>query len=157
MKVETATIEHIYPTEVWFEKDFMGTVRVKIQHMAPGVEPFEFITIGYDYAYTSNSHQRDLVKRIGQLLGVEDIPERAWTMPESWKIKEGEVDEEARNLVITNMCYTCRHDYGLDKTVGTGFSDIMSAGMTKEEREALYNQMAQIFDNDIAPHMEFKK
>ena len=25
MKIQTATIEHIYPTEVWFEKDFFGT------------------------------------------------------------------------------------------------------------------------------------
>jgi hypothetical protein len=28
--------------------------------------------------------------------------------------------------------------------------------MTKDERESLWRQMAQIFDNDIAPHMEFK-
>ncbi len=157
MKIETATIEHIYPTEVWFEKDFMGTVHVMIQHMAPGIEPFEFISIAYDYAYTSNSHQRDMVKRIGQLLGIEDIPERPWTMPDSWKIKEEEMNAEARELIITNMCYTWRHDYGLEKTVGTGFADTISSGMTKEERESLWRQMAQIFDNDIAPHMEFKK
>jgi hypothetical protein len=29
--------------------------------------------------------------------------------------------------------------------------------MTQKEREFLYRQMAQIFDNDIAPYMEFKK
>lgn len=85
MKIETATIEHIYPTEVWFEKDFFGTVHVKMQHMAPGVQPFTFVQIHYDYAYTSNSHQRDMVKQIGQLLGVEDIQERQWQMPEEWK------------------------------------------------------------------------
>jgi hypothetical protein len=28
--------------------------------------------------------------------------------------------------------------------------------MTLAERESLWRQMAQIFDNDIAPHMEFK-
>jgi len=28
--------------------------------------------------------------------------------------------------------------------------------MTDEEAKALWNQMAQIFDNDIAPYMEFK-
>jgi len=28
--------------------------------------------------------------------------------------------------------------------------------MTDEEKESLYRQMAQIFDNDIAPYMEFK-
>ncbi len=87
MKIETATIEHIYPTEVWFEKDFLGTVHVMIQHMAPGMEPFEFISIAYNYAYTSNGHQRDMVKKIGQLMGVEDIQERQWIMPEEWKAK----------------------------------------------------------------------
>jgi hypothetical protein len=29
--------------------------------------------------------------------------------------------------------------------------------MYPEERELLWNQMAQLFDNDIAPHMEFKE
>jgi hypothetical protein len=29
--------------------------------------------------------------------------------------------------------------------------------MSQSEREALWNQMAQIFDNDILPYMEFKK
>ena len=157
MKIQAGELVHIYPTEVWFEKDFLGTIHVMIQHMAPDEKPFEFISIAYNYAYTSNSHQRDLVKKIGQLLGVEDIPERAWTMPDSWKIKDGEIDQEARNLIITNMCYTWRHDYGLDKQIGTGFADTISAGMTEDERQALWRQMAQIFDNDIAPHMEFKK
>lgn len=40
------------------------------------------------------------------------------------------------------MCMTYRHDYGLLK---------------HEEQRAIWNQMAQIFDNDIAPVMEFKK
>lgn len=30
------------------------------------------------------------------------------------------------------------------------------SGMTKTERQALYNSMLQIFDNDIAPYMELK-
>jgi hypothetical protein len=50
-----------------------------------------------------------------------------------------------RESTITNMCYTYRHDYG----------GIMS-GMTQDERTSLWNTMAQIFDNDIAPYMEFK-
>ena len=133
----------------------MGTVHVKIQHQ--DMEPFTFIQMHYNYAYTSNGHQHDMVKRIGQLLGVEDIPQREWIMPEEWKIKTGEVNKEARDLIITNMCYTYRHDYGLEKDIGNGFISELSAGMTQPEREALWNQMAQIFDNDIAPHMEFKK
>lgn len=61
-----------------------------------------------------------------------------------------------RNTIITNMCYTFRHDYGLTKPEGNSFSDMLSSGMTEDERRYLWNTMAQIFDNDIAPHMEFK-
>lgn len=155
MKIEQGTIVEILPTEIWYEKDIMGTVHVKMQHQ--GMEPFTFIQMHYDYAYTSNSHQHDIVKRVGQLLGVEDIQSREWQMPESWKVKSDEADEEHRKEIITSMCYTQRHDYGLDKTVGTGFADIISSGMTQDEKQSLWNQMAQIFDNDIAPYMEFKK
>ena len=64
---------------------------------------------------------------------------------------------KTREDIITAMCYTMRHDYGLDKSIGTGFADIISSGMTKDERQSIWNQMAQIFDNDINPYMEFKK
>ena len=37
----------------------------------------------------------------------------------------------------------------------TDFIDTISAGMYQWEREQLWKQMAQLFDNDIAPHMEF--
>ena len=155
MEIQKGTIVEILPTEIWYEKDIMGTVHVKMQHQ--GMEPFTFIQMHYDYMYTSNGHQHDMVKRIGQLLGVEDIPQRDWVMPESWKIKPGEINEEIRKGIITSMCYTYRHDYGLEKDIGNGFISELSAGMTKEEREALWRQMAQIFDNDIAPVMEVRK
>lgn len=61
-----------------------------------------------------------------------------------------------RENTITNMCYTYRHDYGLIKEEGAGFAHSLSSGMTQEERTYLWNTMAQIFDNDIAPYMEFK-
>ena len=54
------------------------------------------------------------------------------------------------------MCYTWRHDYGLEKDLGNEFFSEFSAGITKDERENLRRQMAQIFDNNIAPHMIFK-
>jgi hypothetical protein len=60
---------------------------------------------------------------------------------------------KTREQVITSMCYTWRHDYGLDKSYD-GYA--FEAGMTQKEREALWNQMAQVFDNDIAPYMEFR-
>jgi hypothetical protein len=51
------------------------------------------------------------------------------------------------------MCYTYRHDYGLDKDPN---GPPWITGMTPEERKGLYNTMAQIFDNNIAPIMELK-
>lgn len=64
---------------------------------------------------------------------------------------------KTREQIITSMCFTMRHDYGLEKDIGNGFISELSAGMTQEERTSLWNQMAQIFDNDVAPYMEFKK
>ena len=47
-----------------------------------------------------------------------------------------------RDQIIRSMCLTWRHDYGL---------------MADDERDALRLKMTQLFDNDIAPHMEFRK
>jgi len=71
---------------------------------------------------------------------------------------------KTREQIITDMCYTCRHDYGIKKpepehNEAEGIFDIvgvLEAGMTDSERKALWNEMAQIFDNCIAPHMIFK-
>jgi hypothetical protein len=62
---------------------------------------------------------------------------------------------KTREQIITSMCYTMRHDYGLGKSEHSIFD--LSSGLTDREREALWQQMAQIFDNDIAPYMEFKE
>jgi hypothetical protein len=73
---------------------------------------------------------------------------------------------KSREEIITSMCYTMRHDYGIVKepmeytgdNARTIFAnDYFNSGLTQEERESLWNQMAQLFDNDIAPHMEFKE
>jgi hypothetical protein len=61
---------------------------------------------------------------------------------------------KTREDIITSMCYTIRHDYGLGRPEDSPFD--LPSGLTDREREALWNQMAQIFDNDIAPYMEFK-
>jgi nicotinic acid phosphoribosyltransferase len=61
-----------------------------------------------------------------------------------------------RLQIITSMCYTFRHDYGLRKGGAMPHSSLYQGGMTDEEAKALWDQMAQIFDNDIAPYMEFK-
>jgi len=46
-----------------------------------------------------------------------------------------------------------RHDYGLDKHPDDA---VFVSGMLQRERDTLWNQMAQIFDNDIVPFMNFK-
>lgn len=56
-----------------------------------------------------------------------------------------------REQIIRRMCLTYRYDYGLEKIPGS-----ISSGTTEEERKFLWKQMSQIFDNDIAPFMEFK-
>jgi hypothetical protein len=60
---------------------------------------------------------------------------------------------KSREEIITDMCYTYRHDYGLDKDPN---DPPWLSGMTPSEREGLYNTMAQIFDNSILPVMEIK-
>jgi hypothetical protein len=62
---------------------------------------------------------------------------------------------KTREQIITSMCYTIRHDYGLGQPVDSMFP--LESGLTDRERLALWNQMAQIFDNNIAPYMEFKQ
>ena len=60
-----------------------------------------------------------------------------------------------REQIITSMCYTYRHDYGLTISEDDRMYTLNS-GVTEKERKAIWNNMAQIFDNDIAPYMDFK-
>ncbi len=55
------------------------------------------------------------------------------------------------------MCYTWRHDYGLDRQEHDGLGGLISSGLTEQQRKALWQQMAQIFDNNIAPNMTIKQ
>jgi hypothetical protein len=65
---------------------------------------------------------------------------------------------KTREQIITSMCYTWRHDYGLIKNSDPGgYNFPFESGMTTEEQKALWHQMAQIFDNDILPNMDFKE
>jgi hypothetical protein len=51
------------------------------------------------------------------------------------------------------MCISYRHDYGLDRLPT---DPPWIAGMTAEERKGLWDTMAQIYDNNIAPNMDLK-
>jgi hypothetical protein len=63
---------------------------------------------------------------------------------------------KTREQIITSMCYTYRHDYGLTITEDDRMYTLNS-GVTETERKSIWNTMAQIFDNDIAPYMDFKQ
>ncbi len=63
---------------------------------------------------------------------------------------------KTREQIINSMCYTYRHDYGLTITADDRMYTLNS-GVTETERKAIWNTMAQIFDNDIAPYMDFKQ
>lgn len=58
---------------------------------------------------------------------------------------------KSREEIITSMCFTWRHDFGLNKDQQ---AYPFRAGMTDQERKDLWNQMAQVYDNDIAPAIE---
>jgi hypothetical protein len=60
-----------------------------------------------------------------------------------------------REQIINSMCLTYRHDYGLTISEDDKMYTLNS-GVTETERKAIWITMAQIFDNDIAPYMEFK-
>lgn len=68
--MEEVKIVEIMPTKIWAEKDFLGTVHIKMQHQ--GMDEFDFIQIQYNYAYTSNSHQAQLTEQILKLLGASN-------------------------------------------------------------------------------------
>ena len=53
--------------------------------------------------------------------------------------------------IITDMCYTYRHDYGLTKNPE---DPSWVAGMTDSERLGLYKTMEQLYDHHIKPMKE---
>jgi len=58
-----------------------------------------------------------------------------------------------KDQIINNMCMTYRHDYGLEISEDDKMYTL-SSGMTRAEREALFRDMKQIFENDIMPIFE---
>jgi hypothetical protein len=55
---------------------------------------------------------------------------------------------KSKEEIITDMCYTYRHDYGLAKDPS---DPSWVAGMTPDERKGLFNTMKQIYENNIEP------
>ena len=61
-----------------------------------------------------------------------------------------------REDIITNMCLTYNHAYCLD-TKPDDTINIFNCALTQSEKNFLWRQMAQLFDNNIKPFMDFKK
>ncbi len=58
---------------------------------------------------------------------------------------------ETREEIITSMCYTWDHGFGLvkDPTIeGIQFT----GGYTDADRDALWDRMAQLYDHHVAPY-----
>lgn len=60
---------------------------------------------------------------------------------------------KTREQIIHDMCVTWRHDYGIIRDEQDGQ---LAAGVTNAERESLWRQMSQIYDNCIEPVMQPK-
>ena len=56
-----------------------------------------------------------------------------------------------KEQIITDMCYTYRHDYGLRKPEG---DPSWTSGMTEQDAKMLYKTMEQIYNNNIEPLLE---
>ena len=64
---------------------------------------------------------------------------------------------KTRDEIITSMCLTWRHDYGVDRQEHDGPGGLITMGLTDAQRQILRQKMEQIFDNAIAPNMEFRQ
>lgn len=58
---------------------------------------------------------------------------------------------DSKHKIVTDMCFTMRHDYGLDRCEDEGSVAFSMCGMTDSDRLALYRQMEQLYDHHIQP------
>ena len=61
---------------------------------------------------------------------------------------------KTKEEIITSMCYTYRHDFGLLKLDN---ETSWTSGMTAKDAEMLYKTMEQIYNNNIEPILEHYK
>jgi hypothetical protein len=61
---------------------------------------------------------------------------------------------KSKEQIITDMCMTYRHDYGLRKTDG---EPNWTAGMTEQDAKMLYKTMEQIYNNNVEPIIDHYK
>ena len=65
-------------------------------------------------------------------------------------------NNSTREGIITNMCYTWDHAFGLTRDPDSPNVIDNMQGYTDAERKVLWDNMAQIYDNDIAPFHTLK-
>jgi len=68
-------------------------------------------------------------------------------------MQKNKAEMKSKEEIITDMCYTYRHDYGLHKSPE---DPSWTSGMTEEDAKMLYKVMEQIYNNTIEPYMELK-
>ena len=59
---------------------------------------------------------------------------------------------KTREEIIASMCLTYRHDFNL--IVENDEAMYSLSGITRNERQHIWNTMSQIYDNDIGPLLE---
>lgn len=59
---------------------------------------------------------------------------------------------KSKHEIVYSMCMTYRHDYGLRKL---DTDPTWTAGMTESDAKMLYKTMEQIYNNDIAPIIDY--
>jgi hypothetical protein len=64
---------------------------------------------------------------------------------------------KTRDQIIAAMCLTWRPDYSAERQEHDGPGGLITMGLTDAQREILRQKMEQIFDNAIAPNMEFRQ
>lgn len=69
--MKTVEIVEILPTKVWIETDMCGSQHIMIQH--EGMNKFQWMTVNYDYAYTSNATNHTIIEKLLKDLGVDMV------------------------------------------------------------------------------------
>lgn len=82
--IKQAEIVEIYPFKVWIESDMMGDYHVMVHHEGHGV-PFCYLSLHYDYAYTSNSTIRTVAISLLKLIFNIDEKDIVWKSRPFWK------------------------------------------------------------------------
>lgn len=100
--VQQATLVEILPTRIWVESDIMGGRHVMCQH--EGMEPFEYASFHYSYAYTSNAGTWSAAHNLALALGAsEPVEERQRSLPPMPKADEVRRQIESLQSLLASL------------------------------------------------------